>query len=370
MKITGVGRMAIASVVPDDFEANINQHIVAIRTTDKRTSETLAAYLNLDIAERLASRRSTGGTRPALDYPTLLSLPIIYDDRIVTLMELAVARYEKKLTEAERLLATIDVMLLLELHVPRQPEPPNTLEDRIFRSSCRHATGQRWDPLFYQGDIYWFVRGGSCSLVRLGILAEYFQTGFAAGRNDQGDADEGVIQIRPTNISDDRELVFRRNVYISPAELPCRNADLLQRGEVLFNNTNSQELVGKSVYFDVEGDFFSSNHITRIGVISDELDPQYLTYVLNLYQRRRVFFKLCTNWNNQSGVGADILRTLPIPLPTSKRGKDCLAKQVEIVAKLDDIRNQARQFRRQASNDLEKAKKEIEALILGKGSTA
>ena len=30
VKITGVGRMAVASVVPDGFEANINQHIVAI----------------------------------------------------------------------------------------------------------------------------------------------------------------------------------------------------------------------------------------------------------------------------------------------------------------------------------------------------
>ncbi len=34
VKITGVGRMAIASVVPENFEGNINQHIVAIRTKD------------------------------------------------------------------------------------------------------------------------------------------------------------------------------------------------------------------------------------------------------------------------------------------------------------------------------------------------
>jgi len=50
VKITGVGRMAVASVVPDHFEANINQHIVAIRTGDKKISEMLAAWLNLDSA--------------------------------------------------------------------------------------------------------------------------------------------------------------------------------------------------------------------------------------------------------------------------------------------------------------------------------
>jgi hypothetical protein len=78
--------MAVASVVPQDFEGNINQHIVAIRTKDAKTSEALAAYLNLDIAEQLASRRSTGGTRPALDYPALLSIPIISDQRIPQLV--------------------------------------------------------------------------------------------------------------------------------------------------------------------------------------------------------------------------------------------------------------------------------------------
>lgn len=95
VKITGVGRMAVASVVPEDFEGNINQHIVAIRTKNIRTSEMLAAYLNLDISEQLASRRSTGGTRPALDYPALLSIPVIADERIPKRINAAVSRAEE-----------------------------------------------------------------------------------------------------------------------------------------------------------------------------------------------------------------------------------------------------------------------------------
>ncbi len=60
----------------------------------------MAAYLNLDVAERLASRRSTGGTRPALDYPALLSIPVVYDDRIAKLMMQAVERHQKRINEA------------------------------------------------------------------------------------------------------------------------------------------------------------------------------------------------------------------------------------------------------------------------------
>jgi hypothetical protein len=58
VKITGVGRMAIASVAPEGFIGNINQHVCVIKTGSKEISETLAAFLNSDIGEKLASRRS------------------------------------------------------------------------------------------------------------------------------------------------------------------------------------------------------------------------------------------------------------------------------------------------------------------------
>ncbi|MHB1564479.1 MAG: restriction endonuclease subunit S [Leptospirillum sp.] len=358
MKITGVGRMAVASVVPDNFEANINQHIVAIRTKDMKTSETLAAWLNLDISERLASRRSTGGTRPALDYPALLSLPIVYDERIPKLINDAVVKYQSRLSKAQCLLDSLDEVLLAEIGVERTPIPANTIRQRIFHISFKHLTGQRFDPLYHQGDIFHFVRDAKCDLPKLGGLVAYFLTGFAAGRDAQSEDESGIIQIRPTNISNDRELVFNRNITIALTELEARKLDRLKRGEVLFNNTNSQEQVGKTVYFDLNGLYFSSNHITRIATNGHELNALYLNYVLNLYQRNKVFFKLCTNWNNQSGVSVDVLKKIPIPLPRAKH-------QAVIVEKLERIRNDAHILQQQAAEELVQAKEEIEALILG-----
>ncbi len=285
--------------------------------------------------------------------------PVSVQKKVVSLLEEAYTAKRQRDEEARKLLAAIDDVLLDELGIPRKPEPPNTLESRIFESSFTTLTGQRWDPLFYQADIIAFVREVKCELQRLGEKVNYFMTGFAAGRGDQSDEDEsGIIQIRPTNLSDDRELVFKRNVYIAASELKTRKADVLKRGEILFNNTNSQEQVGKTAWFDLEGDYFSSNHITRIGVKPGELDPQYLAYILNLYQRRKVFFKLCTNWNNQSGVGSDILRRIPVPMPKP-------ARQIEIVKRIEAVRAKARALREQANADLEKAKRDIEALILG-----
>jgi restriction endonuclease S subunit len=279
---------------------------------------------------------------------------------VVDIWKAAIRRRDETIETAKGILAGIDDILLDELGIPRKPAPPNTLESRIFQSSSTDFTGRRWDPLFHQADVFAFVRDANSKLIKLGHLVNYFNTGFPAGRGDQADKDDGgVIHIRPTNMSSDRELIFNRNVYIDPVELKARKADVLKRREVLFNNTNSQEQVGKTVWFDLEGDYFSSNHITRIGTKSAELDPQYLAYILNLYQRKKAFFKLCTNWNNQSGVGSDILQHIPIPVPNP-------ARQAEIVNRLEVEREKAQSLREQAIADLEKAKRDIEALILGK----
>lgn len=290
-----------------------------------------------------------------LDIP---AAPIPVQKKVVALLADAYAAKRRLEHKAKALLASIDDMLLAELGIPNPPEPPNTLEIRIFQTAFPFVTGQRWDPLYHQADIFHFVRSTQCSLQRLGELVAYFLTGFAAGRGDQVDEeDDGVIQIRPTNLSEDREFVFKRNVYIAAAELETRKHDILNRKEVLFNNTNSQEQVGKSVFFDLEGNFFCSNHITRVGTKSENLNAEYLSYLLNLYQRKKVFYKLCTNWNNQSGVGSDILAKMPIPVPKLKR-------QCEILEKLKAVRAQAQSLRSQAQAGLEQARRDIEAMIL------
>ncbi|MDI9364385.1 MAG: hypothetical protein QM541_05505 [Flavobacterium sp.] len=119
VKITGVGRMAIASVAPEGFIGNINQHVCVIKTGSKEISETLAAFLNSDIGEKLASRRSAGGTRPDLDYPALLSIPIIEDKRILQITKKVIEQKQQNEAEAEKLLSSIDDYLLKELGIKR-----------------------------------------------------------------------------------------------------------------------------------------------------------------------------------------------------------------------------------------------------------
>lgn len=357
-----IGKVGVFS---GGYEANINQAVCAVRPSDGILPHFMHAFFLTNLGQEQIERikRPVARANINLEEVGTLRLPLLESARQGSVVQALLAAFAQKVEtekKATSLLATVDDVLLDELGIACEAESPNTLPSRIFKSQFAELTGQRWDPLYHQADVFHFVRDAKCDLKSLGSQAEYFITGFPAGRGDQvNEEDGGVIQIRPTNLSNDRELVFRRNVFIASAELKTRKADVLKRGEVLFNNTNSQEQVGKTVWFDLEENYFSSNHITRIATNSSCLNAQYLAAVLNLYQRRRVFFKLCTNWNNQSGVGADILQRIPVPVPKPTR-------QTAIVARLETVRDKARALREQARVDLEKAKRDIEALILGK----
>ena len=87
-----------------------------------------------------------------------------------------------------------------------------------------------------------------------------------------------VIQLRPTNIDNYGRLYFDQNIYIDSAECEKRKDDLFQKGEVLFNNTNSQELVGRAALVLKDLDYGFSNHITRIRVKEDLILSEWLAY--------------------------------------------------------------------------------------------
>lgn len=142
------------------------------------------------------------------------------------------------------------------------------------------------------------------------VLSIYNQV-LGPGKKDQADKNNGIIQIRPTNIDRNGMLIFDKNIYVPfDAAMPS-----LQKDDVLFNNTNSQELVGKTAIYKGDIPYKFSNHITRIRVNKEKIIPEFLWLILNMYQQREIFYAICTNWNNQSGVGTELLKSIKIPLP-------------------------------------------------------
>ena len=186
--------------------------------------------------------------------------------------------------------------------------PQNIDHNKIFLVNFSELEG-RLDPIYYASNfLHRFTQSHS---VKLKDVCVSFSSGFGAGKDEQTDEKNGHIQIRPTNINNNGELVFDKNVFV-PLQ---KTVGFVEKRTVLFNNTNSQELVGKTAILLEERELYTSNHITSIVVDETKANAEYIWIILNVYQRNKIFFSLCTNWNNQSGIGLDLLQSLKIPVP-------------------------------------------------------
>ena len=116
------------------------------------------------------------------------------------------------------------------------------------------------------------------------------------------------------NVNEDGRIDLSAIKYI-----PRRVAEDMQRwltpGDVLFNNTNSPELVGKTALYE-EGDPRPfSNHMTRLRTDPRVLDPAYCAHVLHHYWRTGYFAAHCNNHVSQASVDRRELLSTAIPLP-------------------------------------------------------
>jgi restriction endonuclease S subunit len=351
VKITGVGRMAVASVAPDGFEGNINQHVCVIKTGNKEISETLAAFLNSDIGEKLASRRSTGGTRPALDYPALLSIPIIEDKRILQITEKVIAQKQKNEAEAEKLLLSIDEYLKNELGIKLTKPPENTLNNRIFKRKLSDILNKRIDPFFHQDKFINNLTAISKGKYPVKQLREIILGNLIKGslpKHDEKDGECSVVQINSINsdgtIAID-DLLTAKNIFSKQQKLKI--------GDILVVITGAT--IGKIAFWNYEGDYFLGGDIVKFQTNSTS-DNAFVCHFLRCSLMQTEIKRNITGATNGHLAPEDISH-LPIPVPP-------LDKQKEIAKHITGIRQQAQQLKDKTNELLKKASKEIEEILL------
>jgi type I restriction enzyme, S subunit len=205
-------------------------------------------------------------------------------------------------------------------------------------------------------------RGGSADAllpaswrwVRLRELIAEAQPGFACGERDPS----GVIQLRMNNVGTRGNIVWDEFIRV-PADAATLSKYCLVDGDVVFNNTNSTALVGKTALFrGHEEPVVYSNHFTRLRVHADRLDQSYLASWLLLQWQSKVFEELCNRWIGQSAVKSDKLLTLEIPLPP-------LPEQRRIAAILNEQMAAVERARAAAEAELVAARKLPEAYLRG-----
>lgn len=159
------------------------------------------------------------------------------------------------------------------------------------------------------------------------------QPGFA---QKPGEEDEGTTpQIRTHNVTPDGKISLEGIKHITASEKELARYSLAV-GDVVFNNTNSEEWVGKTAVFDQEGQYVFSNHMTRLRAHRDLVCPEFLAGYLQLLWSMGYTKTRAKRWVSQAGIESDTLASFKLPLPTlpeQQRIVDVL-RQAEVVAKL------------------------------------
>jgi type I restriction enzyme S subunit len=133
------------------------------------------------------------------------------------------------------------------------------------------------------------------------------------GSSAKSKAGGGVPVLRMGNIQDGR-LNWENLVYTDDkAEI---KKYLLKHNDVLFNRTNSPELVGKTAIYKSEMPAIFAGYLIRIHRKEKLLDADYLTYFLNSQIAFDYGKTVVISSVNQANINGTKLKSYPIPAPS------------------------------------------------------
>lgn len=164
-------------------------------------------------------------------------------------------------------------------------------------------------------------------------------SGFASGARDEN----GIIQLRMNNIGTDGRIV-EKPVLKVPV-LRDVNRYIPQVGDILFNNTNSVDLIGKTVMY--RGEFkrcVYSNHITRLRIDPAKTIPEWLLYHFIELWHKGMFVRLCVRHVGQAGINKDVILKIKLPLPALPEQR----KIVTVLSTVDENIQKTRQIMEKA----------------------
>ena len=315
--------------------------------------------LFLDFFYNQVEGKTTGSTgrrrldKGAFENIIIPSPPLEIQQKIINIFEKAYDVKKEKEAQAKALLASIDNYLLTELGITLPDKQENSLKNRVFLRNISGVSGERFDAGFYQK---YFI--GVLQNIENGIFKCYpihenakFISGFAFKSEDYVE-------------SSDCYLITIKNIIANSIDLtkstflPNHYFKLYQNFRVKENDlviAMTGATIGKVGIFNETKQALLNQ---RNGIIySDKIDSIFLMSLLNLDLFQSLILRN-SNGGTQPNISETDIMKIRIPFPP-------LEIQEKIVNHIQSIRDKAKALENEAKEILEKAKVEVEKMILG-----
>ena len=134
--------------------------------------------------------------------------------------------------------------------------------------------------------------------------------------------------LRMNNITYEGTLDLSEIKYIDVPEKELEKCTV-RKGDVLFNRTNSKELVGKTCLYDRDESMVLAGFIIRVRV-NDKVVPEFLVAFLNMDFSKKMLFNKCKAAIGQANINAQELQNIEIYLPPLALQKEFVSLKYQV----------------------------------------
>ncbi|EAH5061852.1 restriction endonuclease subunit S [Campylobacter jejuni] len=299
--IGSLGKVALTRVI-----GSCNQQINAIIPHKNIISEYIYYYCISSKFQSILFSKAPQTTLAIFNKTEFSKLEIIYpkdikeQERIVGILDESFAKIDESIKILEQDLLNLDELMQSALQKAFNPLKDNAKEN------YKLPQGWEWKSL--------------------GEISNLIQNGFAASKNNE--IPSGYVHLRTHNISTDGNLNFDTLIKIK-REFIKEKQSFIEKNDILFNNTNSTELVGKTALVTQNYNYAFSNHLTKIK-LKNQYNSKLVVFYFVLLLKNKYFEKICHQWIGQSGINIDKLKKIQIPLPPLKE-QEQIAKHLDFV---------------------------------------
>lgn len=266
------------------FKGICSGDITVMRTRDELMPELLPFIINNDKFFDYAVTHSAGGLSPRVKFRDL-------------------ANYEFMLPPKEEQQELDTILWAMDNVVQRQVDllNQNLFVQRCFFKESIFEDTTEMTPFGHLLPKY--------PIVKLDEVVIRIQYGISESLDEVG----AVPILRMNNLGGGK-LLLDDLKYYSPAPNEL-DKFMLEKGDILFNRTNSFELVGKTSLFKAEENFSFASYLIRINTDAERLLPEFLNFYMNSKIGQSKIRKYRTPGVSQSNINAQSLRNLILPLP-------------------------------------------------------
>lgn len=281
------GKIAIVRNELDNKEAMVNEHVFILRCSNIYTQKYVFYFLHSDIGQNILKSKITGAAQGGLNSTNLKNIQIPHPPLDI----------QQKIVDEIEKIENINIF--------------NRKTINELKFNINQLINNCFDK--YQK-----------------LLISDISTSVEYGTSSKSLKKGSVPVIRMGNIQDGK-IVLNDLVYTNDENEIKKY--ILKYNDVLFNRTNSPELVGKVGIYQHNLPAIFAGYLIRINYIKDRILPLYLAHILNSDKIRNYGFSVMTKSVHQANINGTLLKNYEIPVPPIK-------DQQKIVSQIEELEKQ------------------------------